>query len=99
VVGSAAKTSSDPRATFAALAQVTTVTGQGPVYSFTMAGAAASALVSGPSTGSVTGTVTLANNTISDLAFRSPVASGTAVHFTYSDIGSAPPIVAPQVPA
>jgi hypothetical protein len=91
-------TASDPRSTFAALAQATTVSQQGPVYRFTLAGAAAGSLVSGGgSSGSVNGTVTLSANRITDLSFRSSAASGTTVHFTYTDFGTAPPVVAPKV--
>ena len=93
-------TASDPRATFAALAQATSVTQAGTVYRFTLAGAAANGLVSGVSTaGPVTGTVTLTNNHIADLSYRSAAASGTTVHFTYSDIGTTPPVVAPKLAA
>ena len=92
-------TASDPRSTFAALALATTVSQQGSVYSFTLAGAAAGSLVSGGTTsGPVTGTVTVSNDRITDLAFRSAAAAGTTVHFTYSDIGTAPPVVAPKLP-
>jgi hypothetical protein len=91
-------TASDPRSTFAALAQATTVSQAGTVYRFTLAGAAANELVSGVATaGPVTGTVTLTNNQIADLSYRSAAASGTTVHFTYSDIGTTPAVVAPKL--
>jgi hypothetical protein len=91
-------TASDPRSTFTALAQATTVSQQGSVYRFTLAGAAAGSLVSGGSaSGSVTGTASGSNNGITDLSFQSAAASGTTVRFTYSDIGTAPPVVAPKL--
>jgi hypothetical protein len=87
---------SDPRSTFSALAQATTVSQQGSVYRFTLTGAAAGSLVSGPASGSVTGTASLANDRITDLTFAS-AGTGTTVHFIYTDVGSAPPVVAPHL--
>jgi hypothetical protein len=88
---------SDPRSTFAALAQATTVSQQGSVYRFTLAGAAAGSLISGgPVSNTVTGTVIVFDNHVTDLSFQSGTAS-TAVHFTYTDFGSAPPVVAPKL--
>ena len=90
-------TASDPRSTFAALAQATDVSQQGSVYRFTLAGAAAGSLVSGgPASGTVTGTVIVFDNHVTDLSFQSGAAS-TTVHFTYTDFGTAPPVVAPKL--
>ena len=88
---------SDPRSTFAALAQATTVSQQGSAYRFTLAGAAAGSLISGgPASNTVTGTEIVFDNHVTDLSFQSGTAS-TAVHFTYSDFGTAPPVVAPKL--
>ncbi len=93
-----AATSGDPRATFAALAQATTVTPQGAGFSFELGGNAAASLVSG-SSATVTGTVTVANGRITDIGYHSAVASGTTVHFAYSEIDAAPPVTAPKLTA
>ena len=87
---------SDPRSTFSALARATTVSQQGAVYRFTLTGSAAGSLVSGATSGSLTGTASLSNDQITDLTFAS-AATGTTVHFAYTDIGSAPAVVAPHL--
>ena len=62
-----------------------------------LAGAAAGSLISGgPASNTVTGTVIVFDNHVTDLSFQSGTAS-TAVHFTYSDFGTAPPVVAPKL--
>jgi hypothetical protein len=93
-----ATSTGDPRQTFAALAQATKVTPQGSGFAFELAGPAAASLVSGGvATSTVTGTVTITNGSITDVAYRSAVASGTTVHFAYSAIGTTPPVTAPKV--
>ncbi len=89
-------TSGDPRATFAALAHATAVTRQGTGFSFELTGSAAGSLVSGSAL-TVTGTATVIDGRITDIGYHSAVASGTTVHFTYSEIGTATPVTAPQV--
>jgi hypothetical protein len=95
---SGATATGDPRRTFAALAQATAVTVQGSGYRFELVGPAVSSLVTGGSAATtVTGTVTVTNGRITDVVYRSAVASGTTVHFGYSDIGTAPPVTAPKL--
>jgi hypothetical protein len=91
-----AATTGDPRGTFAALAQATAVTPQGSGFSFELGGNAAGSLVSG-SSATVTGTVTVVNGHITDVGYHSAVASGTTVHFAYSEIDAAPPVTAPKL--
>jgi hypothetical protein len=90
----------DPRTTFGALAAATSVTAQPGGYAFTLAGTAAAQLVSGaPARGTtITGTVQVQSGAITDLAYRSDDASHTSVHFSYSDVGTAPAITAPPTP-
>ncbi|HVM64326.1 MAG TPA: hypothetical protein VMU14_05645 [Acidimicrobiales bacterium] len=87
----------DPRATFGALVAATSVSAQPGGYAFTLAGTAATQLVSGaPARGTtVTGTVEVRAGTITDIAYRSADSSQTSVDFAYSDVGTAPPITAP----
>ena len=92
---SGATSTGDPRQTFAALAQATKVTPQASGFAFELAGPAVASLVSGGvAANSVTGTVTVSNGSITDVAYRSAVASGTTVHFAYSAIGTTPPVAA-----
>ena len=95
---SGATSTGDPRQTFAALAQATKVTPEGSGFAFELAGPAVASLVSGGvATSSVSGTVRITNGSITDLAYRSAVASGTTVHFAYSAIGTTPAVTAPKV--
>jgi len=91
----AAGTSSDPRATFAALAQATTVIAKGSAYDFELAGANAAALVAGSAQqASVAGTATVTAGQITDLTYQSATGS-TTVHFAYSAFGTTPAVTAP----
>jgi hypothetical protein len=87
----------DPRSTFGALADATSVTAQPGGYAFTVAGTAAAQLVAGaPASGAtITGTVEVQGGNIVDVAYRSDDASHTSVHFTYSGVGTAPAVTAP----
>ena len=91
-----ATTASDPRSTFGALALATHVTQSGSVYSFSMTGPPAAALVTGVGPDStVTGTVTLQAGQIVSITYSAPVGAGTTVTFIYSGIGTTPPVTAP----
>ena len=92
----AASTSSDPRTTFGALANVSNVTASGDVYSFSVSGPASAELISGtgPST-TITGTATIQGGRIVNVSYRSPAGAGTAVTFAYSALNTTPPVTAP----
>jgi len=92
----ASTSAGDPRATFNALAGVTNVHLSGSTYSFELTGTAAAALVTGSDpSATVNGTITVQSGYITTLSYQSPSGAGTTVSFTYSGVGTTPPVTAP----
>jgi hypothetical protein len=89
--------SSDPRRAFGALQHATDVkvlarSAGNARYGFTLSGAPAKTIVQAAKTGSavsLTGTVVVSNNTVTDLAFNDPAQMFTA-EIAYSAIGTTP---------
>ena len=91
----------DPRAVFDALTDVAGVTRQGSVYAFQVTGASVTALVSGGTAQAVaSGTASVVKGSVQNLTYGSKAGAGTTVVFTFSNIGTAPPVTLPaEVPA
>jgi hypothetical protein len=90
----------DPRVVFTALGAASGVTQLGSTFAFSLSGASAATVAAGATAQTVvTGSATIQGGWVQALSYRSTAGAGTTVSFTYTAMGSTPPVTAPPAPA
>jgi hypothetical protein len=90
----------DPRTVFAALGAADGISQQGSTFAFALTGASAATVAAGATAQTVVaGSATIQGGWVQAVNYRSTAGAGTTVSFTYTAMGTAPPVTAPPVAA